>query len=201
MKTDGFNPIQMFRAIDASAKPVVRPAAPPPEATIVDRQRRFGDAIARPHPRTDLTPEQRAYGAAADFVAAAFIEPVLKQMRKNTFAAPPFAPGQGEQQLRALGDTQAARQIASAARFPLVERIASDLLFKQRQEQIAAGTTGATAGATAGDAPPAGSGAGGPAPAPRPLEQAIKPSVSNLGSDLVSLRRDIAPPVMRPSQR
>jgi len=65
--------------------------------------------------------------AAEDFVALAFIEPILELVRESSQAAPPFAPTSGEKQFRAMLDADLAREITRAARFPLVERLARQL--------------------------------------------------------------------------
>src|SRR5205085_4117838 len=66
------------------------------------------------------------------FVAIALIQPVLKQLREANAAAPPFAPSSGEKQFQSLFDNQVARQIAGATHFPVVDRIAHDLLKRGR---------------------------------------------------------------------
>jgi Rod binding domain-containing protein len=70
--------------------------------------------------------------AAADFVSAAFIEPLLKEARAANRAAPPFAPGPAEKQFQGLMDAQLARRIARSGNFPLVDRLTSDLMRKPR---------------------------------------------------------------------
>ena len=78
--------------------------------------------------RAKQTREEEARGAAEDFIAAAMIEPVLKQLRTTNQAAPPFAPSDGEKKFGALLDTEVAKRIVRSGRFPLVDRVASDLL-------------------------------------------------------------------------
>jgi Rod binding domain-containing protein len=90
------------------------------------RQEQFSEVIGRSMGRGDA--HQRARGAAEQFVAVTFVEPVLKQLRETSQAAPPFAPTRGEQQFRALLDARFAHEIVRAARFPLVDRLAADLL-------------------------------------------------------------------------
>jgi Rod binding domain-containing protein len=94
---------------------------------ILGRQRGFSDALGQATGRgTD--PAGRARSAAEQFVAVTFVEPILKQLRETSQAAPPFAPTQGEKQFRALLDAKFAHQIVRASRFPLVDRLAGDLL-------------------------------------------------------------------------
>lgn len=103
-------------------------ASQPPRAALRARQQEFEAALSRQQAQARPGDAQSARDAAADFVAAAFIEPLLKHLRENTEAAPPFAPGPGEKQFRGIADAQIARRVARAANFPLVDRIASDLL-------------------------------------------------------------------------
>lgn len=65
--------------------------------------------------------------AAERFVSLTLVEPILKQMRQSSQAAPPFGPAPGEVQFRALLDAEVARQVVRAGDFPLVERLARDL--------------------------------------------------------------------------
>lgn len=88
----------------------------------------FSAVLARSTKAAEGTDPRRAKEAAADFVAAVFIEPLLKTLRESSNAAPPFAPGPGEKQFRGLMDSQLARQISRGAQFPLVDRVAQDLL-------------------------------------------------------------------------
>ncbi|MFN0010749.1 MAG: hypothetical protein ACKVS8_03800 [Phycisphaerales bacterium] len=78
--------------------------------------------------QTPADPMARARTAAQDFVAIAFVGPVLKGLRDANNAAPPFAPGPAEKQFGALMDQQMARQVVRASHFPLVDRVARDLL-------------------------------------------------------------------------
>lgn len=103
-------------------------APQPPRAPLRARQQEFDAALSRQQAQARPGDVQSARDAAADFVAAAFIEPLLKHLRENSQAAPPFAPGPGEKQFRGIADAQIARRVARAANFPLVDRIASDLL-------------------------------------------------------------------------
>ncbi|MEM1331347.1 MAG: hypothetical protein AAGG07_12385 [Planctomycetota bacterium] len=72
--------------------------------------------------------EQRAREAAERFVAMTFVEPVLASLRDSNSAAEPFKPNQAEKQFRGMLDNQLAERVVSAADFPLVDRLASDLL-------------------------------------------------------------------------
>jgi Rod binding domain-containing protein len=86
----------------------------------------LGRAGADPH----RSPVDKAREAAEQFVAQTLILPMLKQFRDSDRTPPPFAPSQGEKQFRALMDAELAQRIAKAQRFPLVDRLAQDLLKK-----------------------------------------------------------------------
>lgn len=97
------------------------------------RQQDFAATLNRASElRTDEKPtEEQIYSkareAAQDFVAIAFVMPILKQLRESNKAAPPFGPGPGEKQFRSMADAQTAQQIVRGANFPIVDRIASDI--------------------------------------------------------------------------
>lgn len=109
-------------------------AADSPEAVRLVRQQDFSAMLGKtvekagnPGPHTEEARAAEAKQAAEDFVAIAFVVPILKQFRETNNAAPPFAPSTGEKQFRALADAQTARQIVRSSNFPIVERIARDL--------------------------------------------------------------------------
>lgn len=108
-----------------------------------EAQQSFRDVlgIARgrtPPARAEARPQERAAIQAAraeetrrtaeQFVAKAFVEPVLASLREHSQAAPPFAPTQAEKQFRALADARLAQDVVRHARLPIVERLARDLL-------------------------------------------------------------------------
>ena len=99
-------------------------AAMPFKSALERRQGMFLDATARGNNGEGLTPAELARKTAEDFVASAFIEPLLKQMRENNHAAAPFAPGPAEKQFGGIIDAQVARQIARASRYGLVDEMA-----------------------------------------------------------------------------
>jgi Rod binding domain-containing protein len=74
------------------------------------------------------TPQARAREVAEQYVSIALVQPLLKQLRETSNAAPPFAPTQAEKQFRALTDADLAQRIVKAKQFPLVDRLAHDLL-------------------------------------------------------------------------
>jgi hypothetical protein len=100
----------------------------PPLPSLQRQQLDFTSVMARAQKGEQMDDERAAREAASDFVAAAFIEPLLKQMRESNDAAPPFAPGPAEKQFRGLMDAQLARQVSRGAHFPLVDAVAQKLL-------------------------------------------------------------------------
>lgn len=92
------------------------------------RQRDFAAILARGQTSAAGTPEAQAREQAEQFVAITLVQPVLKQLRESNNAAPPFAPSQGEKQFQSLMDAHVAQQITRATSFPLVDRLAQDLL-------------------------------------------------------------------------
>jgi len=109
-------------------------------------QREFQDVlgVARASSRTapagaDATEEERAAideqrakesrEAAEMMIARLFIEPVLASAREHSQAAPPFAPTDAEKQFGALTDAKLALNVVKAARLPIVDRLARDLLL------------------------------------------------------------------------
>ncbi len=95
------------------------------------RQDSFQGVISRASGTLDR--EARAREAAEQLVATTFVEPLLKQVREAHKPAPPFTPGPGEKQFRALMDAELAQRIVHASQWPLVERLASDLLKRTQQ--------------------------------------------------------------------
>lgn len=92
---------------------------------MLERQRDFSAIIAR-----DATPASEpgsARRAAEDFVAMAFVQPLLAQLREGNNAAPPFAPGPAEKQFGEIMDQVLSRQIVRASSFGLVDRLEADL--------------------------------------------------------------------------
>lgn len=97
-------------------------------------QRSFAEALGDMRNATRFsagekkTSEERARDAAEKLVATTLIEPILKEVRANNRAAAPFAPTQAEKQFGSLLDHRLANDIASATNFPIVDRLAQDLL-------------------------------------------------------------------------
>ena len=97
-----------------------------------ERQSDFASVLGRVQMRSGESPEDLARRSAEQFVAMALVQPLLKQLRDSNHAAPPFAPSQGEKQFQSLMDAEVAQRMVRAAHFPLVERLARDMLTKVR---------------------------------------------------------------------
>lgn len=107
-----------------------------------DARTRFAEVLGERVSRPDEAPETQARRAAESFVAMTFVQPLLTQLRETNNAAPPFAPTPGEKQFQGLADAELAQRIVSRANWPLVDRIAGDLLkHAQRSAAADASTT------------------------------------------------------------
>lgn len=96
----------------------------------------MAEGAAGPAPMHDdeAALDERARDAAQQLVATVLVEPILKQLRETSQAAPPFEPTDGEKQFRSMLDARLAHEITSGARFPLVDRLARDLRGSMRTE-------------------------------------------------------------------
>ena len=101
--------------------------------TVIQRQRDFSAVISRDESQADTKGSARQ--AAEDFVAMAFVEPLLSQLRESNNAAPPFAPGAAERQFGEIMDQVLSRQIVRASHFPLVQRLESDMTTRSEALQ------------------------------------------------------------------
>ena len=136
--------------------------APPRTQRLADNQRSFAGVMGRAGsagPSTPQTAPGRARDTAEQFVAHTLILPLLRQLRQTDQAAPPFAPTQAEKQFRALQDAELAQRIAHAERFPIVDRLARDLLKRGGKDALGRDAAGEIAGA--------------PTPAPGPFSGAM----------------------------
>lgn len=100
---------------------------------LTERQRSFAGILSRAnqHPgAAALSPERQARETAEQFVAMSFVQPLLKQLRDTNGAAAPFAPSKGEKQMQSMLDGVLAEKLVSSQRWPLVDRIADDMLKK-----------------------------------------------------------------------
>jgi Rod binding domain-containing protein len=102
-----------------------------PSANLQSAQHSFLSILGRSTAaQASKTPDAQAREAAQQFVSTTLVQPLLKQLREMEDAAPPFAAGPGEKQFRALMDVETAQRITSAGHFPLVDRVAQQLLKK-----------------------------------------------------------------------
>jgi hypothetical protein len=79
----------------------------------------------------DTAPEALARRSAEEFVAQSLVLPVLKSLREQNDAAPPFAPGPYEKNIASLYDMEIASRLVRAQRFPIVDAVARNLLEKR----------------------------------------------------------------------
>lgn len=100
--------------------------------SLTERQEAFAGVLSRSRD-AGKSDQQRAREAAEDFVAVAFVQPVLKQLRETDRAAAPFNQGPAEKQFRSMMDAAMAKQMVRASNFPLVERVAEQTLQSARQ--------------------------------------------------------------------
>ena len=99
---------------------------------------KFGDGFEH------LSPAEKSRSVAEEFVASSLIFPILKELRQSNNAWGPFAQGRHEETFGAMLDIEIASQIVRASNFPLVDRLARDLL--RHQEGKAAPTSSQGAG-------------------------------------------------------
>ncbi len=95
--------------------------------TVNQRRADFAAALGRSISKPGASNDDKARRAAEEFVATAFVQPMLKELRAGNRTPPPFGPGPAERQFQALMDTTLARDIVQSKRFGLVDRIADDL--------------------------------------------------------------------------
>ncbi|MBL0870899.1 MAG: rod-binding protein [Phycisphaerales bacterium] len=100
--------------------------------SLTERQEAFAGVLSRARD-AGKSDQQRAREAAEDFVAVAFVQPVLKQLRESDRSAAPFNQGPAEKQFRSMMDAAMAKQMVRASNFPLVERVAEQTLKTARQ--------------------------------------------------------------------
>lgn len=110
---------------------VLERGLPRADSNLLARQESFSSVMARSSlSEQNKEPETVAREAAEQMVSINFVQPLLKSLRESSSAAEPFAPSDGEKQFMTLMDAQTAQNIVRAADFPLVERLASDMLNK-----------------------------------------------------------------------
>lgn len=115
-----------------------RTRAPQPNGTVdiglrsANADRGFESYLGKQVDAQSGTAEERARKAAEQIVSVALVQPVLKQLRESNMAAPPFAPTQGEKQFQGLMDSAISERLVHASRFPLVDRLAEQMVVKSR---------------------------------------------------------------------
>jgi hypothetical protein len=99
---------------------------------VLSRQADFAEVLGTADRRLPehVSDEAAARDAAQRFVAATLVQPILDQIRETNDAAPPFQPTRGEKQFGSMLDARVAMDIVRASNFPLVDRMARDLLTR-----------------------------------------------------------------------
>lgn len=96
-----------------------------------DDQKAFTQIMGREVDRLRGKPDPaKTREAAQNFVAIALVQPVFKQLRSTNNAAAPFAPTKAEQQFQSMIDAQLAQKMVKSGNWPLVDRLAQDMLKK-----------------------------------------------------------------------
>lgn len=94
-------------------------------------QEAFASILGRKGTRpaqAEQTPEAKAREAAEQLVAITFVQPVLSQARAARSSDGPFGQTQAERQFGGMIDGMTAERMVHAARWPLVDRLARDML-------------------------------------------------------------------------
>lgn len=97
---------------------------------LADAQETFARTLNRAREGAPEGREARAQEAAEELVAITFVQPILAQLRETNNAAAPFGPTPAEKQFGSLQDARLAQDIVRASRFPLVDRLARNMLNK-----------------------------------------------------------------------
>jgi len=85
--------------------------------------------------KDDDTLAAKARQAAEEFVAISLVQPILNNLRSEPLVDPEnmaIHPGEGEKVMQPLWDAQVAKRIVKAADWPIVDRLADQLLKKSR---------------------------------------------------------------------
>jgi hypothetical protein len=137
------DPLRMSPLGDPAPAPAApgKPAAPsaagfaaPTFGKGLDAQRSFSEALgaaARSDAigeRLNRPEEAKAREAAEKLISTTLVEPILKQLRDSNNAAPPFGATPAEKQFGSLLDHRLSQDIVKSANFPIVDRVARDLL-------------------------------------------------------------------------
>jgi len=137
-------PLRM-RALTDAAGPAIAPTrsaarssaggfAAPTFGTGLSAQRSFSEALGAASrsdalaAREERSEHAKAREAAEKLIATTLVEPILKQLRETNNAAPPFGTTPAEKQFGSLLDHRLSQDIVKSANFPIVDRVARDLL-------------------------------------------------------------------------
>ncbi len=102
-----------------------------PHVPNAQNQLEFTEVLGRQTGRQlGITDEAKIRDTAENFVATALVQPIFKQMRSTNHAAAPFGPNKAEQQFQSLVDAQVSRHIVHKSHWPVVERVAQNMLKK-----------------------------------------------------------------------
>jgi Rod binding domain-containing protein len=123
-----------------SSAPAVSFASPPNTETQAlaarprlssDDQKAFTQIMGREVERMRGKPDPaKTREAAENFVSIALVQPIFKQLRATNNAAAPFAPTKAEKQFQSMIDAQIAQKLVKSGNWPLVDRLAQDMLKK-----------------------------------------------------------------------
>ena len=112
-----------------SAGDLARVMAEPGGSRKRDDQTLFSQVMGKTVAKAgDDTPRGRARTAAEQLVSTALVQPILKQVRESSNAAPPFAPNQAERTFRSFMDAAVAQKMVHAQHWGLVDRLARGML-------------------------------------------------------------------------
>ncbi|HEX8878298.1 MAG TPA: hypothetical protein VF777_16250 [Phycisphaerales bacterium] len=96
-----------------------------------DDQKAFTQIMGREVERMRGKPDPaKTREAAENFVSIALVQPIFKQLRATNNAAAPFAPTKAEKQFQSMIDAQIAQKLVKSGNWPLVDRLAQDMLKK-----------------------------------------------------------------------
>lgn len=80
--------------------------------------------------RARQEPTDKTRKAAQDFVALAFVQPILKQLRESNQAAAPFAATSAQKSFQGMLDGVLSRKITQGSNWALVDKVADRMLRK-----------------------------------------------------------------------
>lgn len=99
---------------------------------LAESQSSFGAVLARAAGTGEgQTPEETARTGAEQFVSIALVQPILKQLRESSMAAEPFKANSAERTFRTMYDAEIVQRLVRQTNWPLVDRVARDVLSKK----------------------------------------------------------------------